>query len=269
MNTQDGKVTLVYTRLLNTGDSQDDVFTGNNRRLTVMYAVSGSGLKIAAKHAVSSDNYYTLDFIQGKTTKTMLDTITIKRWHGGIMWVAWNIFAYFGIMAARFKDILFTSANKGRWFLVHRIFMITTFLLTTVGITLAIVAVTKSKDKHFSNAHMIVGLVIFILVVWQPLNASIRPHKAENVQRQPWPRFIWELIHKNSGRAAALLSIFNIFAGMLLLGLSRIFIILQIVYIVLVASIFIALEAYWNFGSKKHQNVPTEEEEEPQIGVVE
>jgi len=140
-----------------------------------------------------------------------------------------------------------------------------TLILTIIGFFLALAAGGES-GLTWSRPHKIIGVIIFTLVIFQPLNAIIRPHKEENVERQPLLRFIWELVHKNSGRAIAGLSIFNVFTGLIMLGESHAIISLQVAYIVIVAVVFIGLETYWKLGPKflDDKKVPDEAEAELQ-----
>ncbi|ETO17798.1 hypothetical protein RFI_19517 [Reticulomyxa filosa] len=244
MTINNGQVTLVYTRLLDTGDSQDRVFTGNSKTLSVMYAISGQNTRITGQHSIYSSKYYTLDFVSGSTSSHTSVVEIIKRWHGGIMWFAWNLFAYTGLICARYKEILFTKQTPPKidtWFIFHSWCMRTAALLTLIGFILGVIAVNKSGIQHFSKAHFIVGLIIFIFAMLQPLNAVIRPHKEPRTRR----RRIWEFIHKNSGRSALGLSVFNVFSGLILLGVSNAVMILQIIFIVIVGVTVIFLEIRW------------------------
>merc|ERR1712032_646703 len=58
--------------------------------------------------------------------------------------------------------------------------------------------------------HGIVGFIVTSLGISQPLNALLRPDKDSTM------RSLWELMHKNCGRVATLLGVFNCIIGALL-----------------------------------------------------
>ncbi|XP_013403073.1 actin-fragmin kinase isoform X2 [Lingula anatina] len=120
--------------------------------------------------------------------------------HTVFMFAGWGILLQAGAFIARYFKW------KGpKWFLIHRVLQSTGLFFALAGFICAIVSV---RFDHFSFAHGIIGLIIMILGLLQPLNALIRPHKEQNevISRKRW---IWELIHLNTGRLALILALIN------------------------------------------------------------
>lgn len=128
---------------------------------------------------------------------------TIWMLHGMFMFIAWGLCLQSGAFIARYfrhKDPF--------WFKFHRAVQSTGLLLAVVGFILGFLSASTTAARHFTFAHSIIGLIIMIIGLLQPLNAFIRPHPGE-----PY-RQIWSLFHKNLGRLALALALINITLGL-------------------------------------------------------
>jgi uncharacterized membrane protein YidH (DUF202 family) len=69
------------------------------------------------------------------------------------------------------------SAPPPFWFKYHRIIQSVGLAVSIAAFVVAIVMVQrKSSDRHFKETHQILGLVVMVVGIAQPLNALIRPH---------------------------------------------------------------------------------------------
>ncbi|KAK3103739.1 hypothetical protein FSP39_021480 [Pinctada imbricata] len=125
--------------------------------------------------------------------------------HGCLMIIGWGIFLLWGAYVARY----FNSRGK-TWFYIHVSLQIIGLLCGVVGFIMAVLSVQFS---HFGFAHGIIGLVITILGILQPLNALVRPNRPEPGEKKKTIRMVWEFIHHFGGRVAILLALANISLG--------------------------------------------------------
>lgn len=95
--------------------------------------------------------------------------------HGVIMAIAWGVCAPLGIGASILRD--FIKEKFGRsWYNFHLYLNMMTLLLTVIGFLIAVVAMEKSGEHHFTeNIHTRAGLTIMVLVVVQALAGYFRP----------------------------------------------------------------------------------------------
>jgi hypothetical protein len=68
------------------------------------------------------------------------------------------------------------SAPPPFWFKYHRIIQSVGLIVSIAAFIIAIVMVQRKSSGHFDDTHKILGLVVMILGIAQPLNALIRPH---------------------------------------------------------------------------------------------
>lgn len=134
--------------------------------------------------------------------------------HGVLMILAWCLLLPIGIMCSVFRSAF---PEDGQWFKNHQSIQGAGLLLVVAAFVVAVVMLPDGSG-HFSNsnvAHKIIGLVVVIIAVLQPLNAACRPHPAEGGEAKSGKRLAWELLHKNAGRIGALLAIANCILGAL------------------------------------------------------
>ena len=112
-----------------------------------------------------------------------------------------------GIIIARFyKD------EGGAWFRRHRAIQSLASILNILAFFVIVSYTEGRQGAHFQSSHQVIGLIIFILGVLQPLGGFLRPHKSEGESPSSLRRF-WEFTHRWVGRAIVILSIFNINLG--------------------------------------------------------
>ena len=97
---------------------------------------------------------------------------------------AWIGSASLGIMVARYFKQTWTGSQcckKDVWFVVHRLMMILTWLLTLAGFFLIFVElgwewIGNRAPENIQNYHHILGCVTTGLCFIQPFMALFRPH---------------------------------------------------------------------------------------------
>jgi len=153
----------------------------------------------------NSFKYIEIGFGQ-RWSSTVADNETLQTVHGIIMWISWALLASYGITSSAARWIY---PEGPRWFYIHRTVNSLVVLLTLIGFIVAILFMQRNQNPHFSETHHIIGLVVVILCVLQPINALFRVHPPSNggwpKGTKPTKRVIWEYIHKISGYTAWIL----------------------------------------------------------------
>ncbi|GJM97847.1 hypothetical protein PR202_ga14803 [Eleusine coracana subsp. coracana] len=132
--------------------------------------------------------------------------------HGFMMFVAWGILLPGGIMAARYLKHL-----KGDvWFQAHTYLQYSGIVVMLLGV---LFAVAELRGISFKSRHARIGAVPFIFACVQPINAYLRPQRAQNGEfPPPGNRRVWEYLHIFTGRSAALAGTVALFTGLQHLG---------------------------------------------------
>ena len=100
------------------------------------------------------------------------------------------------------------------WFHRHRAVQTAAIFLMATGFIIVIIALGTPSSSN----HAIIGFVVLFIGFLQPLNACIRPHNPDPGEPRPFKRVAWEFLHKNAGRFAVIMGIFNVFYGALVVG---------------------------------------------------
>ncbi|KAI8486811.1 DOMON domain-containing protein frrs1L [Branchiostoma belcheri] len=135
---------------------------------------------------------------------------------GSLMMIAWICTASVGVLMARFFKHIWPDSQLCKekvWFAIHRAMMVSTVLLTIIAFIL-IMTYNNWLWAFHAGAHAIVGIIVVILALINPLMALARPHPD-----QP-KRFIFNWAHWAVGTAARILGVVAIFLGMDLAALD-------------------------------------------------
>ncbi|XP_027724078.1 ferric-chelate reductase 1 [Vombatus ursinus] len=135
--------------------------------------------------------------------------------HGAFMFVAWMTTGSIGVLVARFFKPVWPKAflfGEAVWFQVHRILMLCTSGLTTVGFVLPFIY--RKGWSQEAGYHSYLGCVVLTLAVLQLLLAVFRP-PSHDPRRQ-----IFNWTHWGTGTAVRILAVTAIFLGMDLPGLN-------------------------------------------------
>lgn len=135
--------------------------------------------------------------------------------HAWLMTIGWGVLIPLGVLTARF---LKSKPNK-LWFKLHRAIQTTGLVFAIIGLVLAVQAVGNKggNGQHFAGtnkSHKVLGLVVMVLGIQQPLFAIFRPHPPKDGETTSGMRAAWEILHKGSGYVAVVLAVAVIFLGM-------------------------------------------------------
>ncbi|XP_046858933.1 protein GLUTELIN PRECURSOR ACCUMULATION 3-like isoform X2 [Xenia sp. Carnegie-2017] len=83
--------------------------------------------------------------------------------HGIFMFIGWGALLQLGMFFARYF-----RHREPWWFKMHRIFQVSGLVVSSLGLIFAIISVPFG---HFTFAHAIIGLLIMLIGLFQPLNA--------------------------------------------------------------------------------------------------
>lgn len=130
--------------------------------------------------------------------------------HGAFMICAWAFFAPVAWLIKRHVKTL-PSLNLGRKvagfplaFLLHGGLMLSAVICTIIGVSIAF----ADFDWRSIGAHGPIGIIVFILAIWQPLPAILCRPSHES------PRRIWfNRVHRTGGALALLLGALNVILG--------------------------------------------------------
>ena len=169
---------------------------GTSADVDLIWAI-GSGDSIAT-HLDRGVN--AVNFESGTVTELAVEGEGLRTAHGIFMVITWALLIPAGIFCARFlkhKDPL--------WFKLHQGIQSAGSLL---GIAAFVIAIFGATSDHFSFGHAIIGLIVTILAVTQPIGAAFRPGKDASSRRT------FNLLHWWFGRLAVLLAWINIMTGL-------------------------------------------------------
>ena len=129
--------------------------------------------------------------------------------HGVGMLLGWGALLPLGVVVARFYK---PFGKQGIWFKVHR----ATQLVGTAVVLAAWVLALVSFGPPYgstprSEAHFVLGNIVMVCGLLQPLNAALRPAHGATWRKQ------WEALHKGAGYLSLLLSVPTILLGAMLL----------------------------------------------------
>jgi hypothetical protein len=183
--------------------------------------------------------------------------------HVVTLYVAWGFLLPVGVLI----PMSFRKAfdDKTMWYKIHKITQMTGVLLLIAGCTAAFANIRE----HFVGTHQILGLIVFILALLQPLNAIFRPkHQAD--EKTSTSRRMWEFLHKNLGRLVILMAWANVFLGVRVLQdwhstsptLTKALIGVQATIIILLTFV-----AAWRYKTSEVQAEPIPDDDD--TGVVE
>lgn len=175
--------------------------------------------------------------------------------HGCLMIVAWVCLASIGIVAVRYYKTVWleeTCMRERIWYQSHKFCMATLFLCVMAGIVLIFVEIqgySQIDGKTFHQAHPIMGLIVTVFTIANPIIAILRPLPG-TVKRK-----IFNWIHWAVGTGAHFLAIVTIFAGVELAKARASFYIsyILIAYVCYLLIVFFILEVH-SFVSKRAEH---------------
>ena len=135
-----------------------------------------------------------------------------KKVHGSLMAIVWILLASSGLFFARYtRDNWPDTKLFGTkvWFQFHRFLMIVVVLGTIASIVVIFVDLNEfTQQEGLVKTHAIIGLVVLVLAVAQPIGALLRPHPG--TPNRP----IFNFFHRAFGVSAFILAIVAIILGL-------------------------------------------------------
>lgn len=206
-STIDGKLYCKFTR-----DAVSTVkgitFDLMNKKYNLMI-VSGDGMKDPERvgfHTIAYESSGEPLALSSVGTAAGASKLLLKL-HGCFMVAAWLGASSLGIILARYYRQTWVGRQLGGkdiWFAYHRIFMMTTWLLTMAGFVLILIEARGWSDTG-DNPHAITGIITVVLCFLQPIGAFFRPHPGTN------KRIYFNWTHWLAGNTAHILGIVTIF----------------------------------------------------------
>uniref|UniRef100_A0A0B7BD10 Cytochrome b561 domain-containing protein n=1 Tax=Arion vulgaris TaxID=1028688 RepID=A0A0B7BD10_9EUPU len=138
---------------------------------------------------------------------------SLAKAHGCLMILAWIFFASIGLLLTKYYKPMWPNNrmfDHKYWFLGHFNCMATMFIITIIAIILIFVEAggySQAPDLP-QKAHPILGIIILICIIINPILALIRPSEESKCR----PVFNW--FHWAFGTIANVLAIPQIFIGM-------------------------------------------------------
>jgi len=193
-----GVTQFLFRRKLDTGDSIDvQIANGADVTLIYYYTKSLDGPNLV-QHS-KTPTPYTFNFFTGASA-TKFNIIVV---HGSLMFIAWFILAPFGYILARFMK------KFSWWFQVHRAIMLVAMAAMIAAFGIAI----SYSTGHFNDAHKIIGLIVVIIGVSQPVIGFLAD-KLFDPNRKATPIFP-DKTHWVLGWVSITLGMINIILGLM------------------------------------------------------
>ncbi|CAH3195825.1 unnamed protein product, partial [Porites evermanni] len=136
------------------------------------------------------------------------DTTLIKV-HGCLMIIAWVGSASVGIFMARYMKVAFGKREllgTKVWFTFHRALLVFTVLVTIIA-TVIIFIHAGHWVSRMPGAHTVIGIIVLVLAVIQPIMAWFRPHPGDN------NRYLFNWAHRGVGLSSLVLAVASVFLG--------------------------------------------------------
>ncbi|XP_046358001.2 putative ferric-chelate reductase 1 homolog isoform X2 [Haliotis rufescens] len=139
--------------------------------------------------------------------------LTLVKAHGSLMVLAWIFAASIGIVIARYYKPQWPESSclgEKVWFQLHRSFMVLVVLAAVTAFILIFVEVkgwSELGEEASKKAHPILGVIVTVLAVLNPIMALFRPHPNDANR----PIFNWA--HFGVGTAAHVLAVVTVFLG--------------------------------------------------------
>ncbi|KAK3591241.1 hypothetical protein CHS0354_010609 [Potamilus streckersoni] len=193
--------------------------------------------------------------------------------HGSLMIIAWVMLGGIGILTARYyKNVWSTKSfmKQKIWFQVHRSTMVSCFVLTSIAFIIIFVEsggysnIPKREGYQYLQAHPVLGIIVTILCVSNPIMTFFRPHPGTKYR----PIFNWA--HWGVGMSAYILSAICICFGFQLKksGTPEYAVNIMIGYVVYIIVIDIAMELIDCYGRRKDsENINSMEMTAPGLGA--
>ena len=129
--------------------------------------------------------------------------------HGVMMVAGWGVMIPIGVLVAgTLKDM------DPLWFKIHQGGNMFGLMLALAAWILALIKFAPlnfgNEGDELGSAHTVIGMIVMILGIQQPINAFFRPHNGDKGRTQ------WNWVHWTAGRIATVGGMVNVFIGIFL-----------------------------------------------------
>jgi hypothetical protein len=158
------------------------------------------------QHSPVPGNRGTFNFMTGVSVNTDdKEKAKYRQAHGLLMAFAWGLLVPLGIISARYF-----KSYPGKWFLGHRVFVVTGLSLALAAFVIALVKIADGNHP----LHRQLGISTMALALANPFIAAVRPHPPQGKEQPTMQRRIWAFVHLTVGRTAYVCAIVNCFIGL-------------------------------------------------------
>eukprot|EP00736_Rhodelphis_marinus_P003296 Rmarinus@m.14256 len=216
-STADGRLRVVFTRALDTGDVYDHpIVEGETTKMLWAYGDSASDDGSFTGHPFGSQRGAgNINFFTGEAEEISIDLPEEIRAHGILMGIAWLGFLPAGALCGAYAKGILTTGESGAvdpWFHLHRFFQMTGLLLMTIGFF--IILDYNDWEMKDDDPHYNIGLSVVILALLQGVNGLLRlPKDHEH-------RLIWRCSHALLGVTSLCLAAYNVWLGFDLIDIT-------------------------------------------------
>lgn len=140
--------------------------------------------------------------------------------HAWLMIFAWVILAPYGVLRA----IFFKKSGNPAWFWDHKVALSGAVAFTLIGfISILIqlgplpIELAFESIGEGSSGHVLLGLVVIIISIIQPISGMLRPHIPHKGEEKSFNRKFWEYQHQFTGRIGIVLALITVNLGLPLL----------------------------------------------------
>ncbi|XP_063442081.1 ferric-chelate reductase 1-like isoform X1 [Mytilus trossulus] len=211
---QDGIVHCKFTRKKQVVG--EDVLLNLDEDFHIMFAHGPARNGKLLPHSIQKIPIVSLKLVDFQKNSSVSGRVIyyLIKFHGALMIFAWIGCASIAIVIVRYYKRIWpgsTICDERIWYQVHRLMMIVVFLCVIISAILVFLDVegySKINGQMFHQAHPIIGIVVLVFTVANPIVALIRPLPG-SVKRKC---FNW--IHWGFGTIGHILAVINIFAGL-------------------------------------------------------
>ncbi|XP_064635116.1 uncharacterized protein LOC135492529 [Lineus longissimus] len=156
--------------------------------------------------------------------------------HGILMTLGWGFFLQIGALFARYL-----REKAPLWYHLHKFCQVTGLVCTVAGVVVAFFSV---QGEHLQFVHGMLGIIVMILGIMQPIGVIIRPRDPRPGEVKSTRRSMWDGFHKYTGRISLIGGLVTISLGLLLAVPHQIIWILWFSYVGLLVLIYVFCEFY-------------------------
>jgi hypothetical protein len=206
---EDGNTKMHFTKILNeTGEIP--IAIGAN---TFIGAFGFTNMFFVHNKRDSFD----IDLVAGEIELVETRNRVLWKAHGWCAALAWGFLSPIAIGVAMLRYWF----PDGLWLTIHQYLNYSVVVLTIMAFAFGVAAIQSETPAggdalHFSASHAphrLIGLVLFLLVVFQTVAGQFRPHNPAKGEKKSLTRRSWEVLHKILGRSLLAIAWYQVQSG--------------------------------------------------------